>query len=127
MGTLEVRKSHRTILLRADMAYHPARRTFQPGHNDSTAVAKKEIVVFDTLADTLPEEGRSIWCIQWRSWKDEWGTFEDPEGQTQCHTATGALIVAPVDEDKHVYRRIGWLGVVDTLSFDDEPVEEFII
>lgn len=130
LGTLEVRKLHRTILLRADMAYHPTRCTFQPigsGYNDATAVAKKEIVVFDTLADTLPEEGGSIRCIQWMSWKDEWRKFKDPEGQTQCHTVIGALIVAPVEGDKHVYRRIGWLEVVDALSFDDEPVEIFIV
>lgn len=87
--------------------YHPSRCTFQPFAaqlGNDLGNAKKEVAVLDTL----PEEGGTIMCLQWMKWADSFRQY------------VGALIVAQVDEERNIYRRIGWLQVVDAAFFDEE-------
>ena len=84
--------------------FEPSPYTFEPD-SDSTrhhrhglryAFGHSPLAVFDTLEDTLPEEGGPVMCIEWINW-----------GRT--NRTTWALIVASVDEKRDVYRRIGWM------------------
>ena len=52
-------------------------------------------------------EELSIMCLQWMKWADPFRQY------------LGALIVAQVDEERNIYRRIGWLQVVDAAFFDE--------
>lgn len=68
-----------------------------------------EIAVLDTLADTLPEGGGVVQCLRWMTWKS---TFPVP--------VFDAMVVAVVDKDKNIYRRIGWMEVVREECFEEE-------
>jgi hypothetical protein len=129
LGRLAVERLGKTVLLRADMAYHATPCTFnpiRPWFNKAAIDDKKEIAVFDTLADTLPELEGTITCLQWMKWTD--GCKRSGEGQdTQYHAATGALIVLPVDEENNTYRRIGWVEVVHDDFFEDQPRDIILV
>ena len=95
--------------------YHPSRCTFQPFAaqlGNDLGNAKKEVAVLDTL----PEEGGTIMCLRWMKWGDPLRGYD----QAVNRTVVGALIVAQVDEERNIYRRIGWVEVVDTPFFDEE-------
>lgn len=83
-----------------------------------------QIAIFDTLSETLPEEGGMITCVQWLSWKAamKWG----PQALRKI-TVTGALIVAPTGEGSNVYRRIGWVEVFDADFFEKEPRDIILV
>ena len=90
--------------LTSDVLFEPSPYTFEP-NSDPTRHHRhglrydcdhSPLAVFDTLEDTLPEEGGPVMCIEWINW-----------GRT--NRTTWALIVASVDEKRDVYRRIGWM------------------
>ena len=129
LGRLDVKRLDKTVLLRADMAYHATPCTFRPirsGFSEAAIDDKKEIAVFDILADTLQDLEGTITCLQWMKWTD--GCKRSGEGQdTQYHAATGALIVTPVDEENNTYRRLGWVEVVDGDFFEDQPRDIILV
>lgn len=43
----------------------------------------------------------------------------DPE-ENSIIRITGAMLVAPVDEARHIYRRVGWRTVRDGAFFDGD-------
>ena len=118
LGKLRVRKTVFKVVLSYEIVYLPTRCTFEPireGNDGHRYNDKTEVAVLDTLADTLPEEGGTIKCIQWMKWEDN--------GR---HT-TGALILAEVDEDEKIYRRIGWLDVQDDDFFEEDETTIILV
>lgn len=76
----------------------------------------QHLAVFDTLEDTLPNQGGTVTCIEWMQWS---------YGRTK--TMTGALILTLVDGGHNVYRRIGWLETESAFFFKDEPQDIVLI
>jgi hypothetical protein len=115
LGELRVGKTRSKISLSNELVYHPTRCTFEPlrakrdGNLHNTT---KEVAVLDTLADALPEESGTIRCLQWMKWEDHL-RHSKLENRTRYSKVTGALIVSQVDKVRKIYRRIGWLEVVD--------------
>jgi hypothetical protein len=109
LGKLHVKKMKTKLALSNELVYHPTPCTFQPTRAEDDESDGKEIAVLDTLADTLPEEGGSIRCIQWIRWEDD-----------IRYKVIGALVLSQVDEERGIYRRIGWLEVVGDEIFDEE-------
>ncbi|EON62403.1 hypothetical protein W97_01625 [Coniosporium apollinis CBS 100218] len=121
LGELRVRKRRTRIALSYELVYHPTRCTFEPirAEPDEDSYNKKEVAVLDTLADALPEEGGTIRCLRWMKWKDILRR-SSLEEETRYHEVTGAMIVSQVDKKENIYRRIGWVEVVDDDFFNEE-------
>jgi|SRR5690242_3956861 len=84
---------------------------------------EQEFAVMDTIEGTLPRNGGTVRCLQWIRWVDHLRPIErDQQGSNSrsYYTVTGAIILFPVDEENHIYHRIGWLEVVDDHFFEEE-------
>lgn len=121
LGELRVRKRRTRIALSYELVYHPTRCTFEPirAEPDEDSYNKKEVAVLDTLADALPEEGGTIRCLRWMRWKDHIRDWRFKR-EIPPYKVTGALTVSQVDKKEKIYRRIGWLEVVDDDCFKEE-------
>lgn len=105
--------------------------TFRPRRSCSSetvynrAEAYDDFAVFDTLLEAPPKQGGTITCVQWLNWEKEYHDF----GLEVIRNInmTGALIVAPTGEGSNIYRRIGWLEVFDTDSFEKESQDIILV
>lgn len=132
LGVTHVRKTEVPISISFDLECSPTPCTFEPVTARPKHDGKQQIVVFDTLADTLPEHGGTIMCIQWIKWLDKYRATADPKVQWSDyfhgeHVVVGAVIITPVDAEKKIYRRIGWLEVVDADFFGGEPQDIILV
>ncbi|KAK5459910.1 hypothetical protein LTS15_004039 [Exophiala xenobiotica] len=115
LGNLCVRKTTTKISLSYELVYHPTRCTFEPlraERDENLHNTTEGVAVLDTLADALPEDSGTIRCLQWMKWEDHL-RHSNLENRTRYPKVTGALIVSQVDKVRKIYRRIGWLEVVD--------------
>lgn len=97
----------------------PCYESYKLNRSDPDKISD-EIVVFDTLSETLPGEGGMITCVQWLSWETESELHHQITIPSRSAHAIGAIIIAPTGEGSNVYRRIGWLEVFDASFFDSE-------
>jgi len=107
LGTLQVKR--REAYLKPTYGYPLC--TFMPA-TDTPRGWDRDIAVIDTLEDTLPGEGGTIRCLQWMKWK---GYVESKGWET-----IGALILSPIDQKGNVYRRIGWVQVVEACFLEED-------
>ena len=122
LGTVSVKKASKPLEARPDTVYYPTFEPIRPRMVDQTHTHDHadELAVFDTLEDALPSDSGSIRCLQWASWQGWRNRFCDLKGNEHWYVVTSALIVSPVHEKMNVYRRVGWLEVVDAKFFEDE-------
>ncbi|KZM21774.1 hypothetical protein ST47_g7163 [Ascochyta rabiei] len=67
-----------------------------------------ELAIFDASADALPAEGGTIKCIAWLGWKYR--------SQDNVDMIIGAMMITPVDQERKIYRRIGWVELVELVG-----------
>ncbi|KAF9695827.1 hypothetical protein EKO04_005756 [Ascochyta lentis] len=104
--------------------YYPHHCVFQPAGDiplENCYDNVKELAVFDTLADTLPAEGGTVKCIPWLEFPivlgEIWRDF----------SAISAMMTTPVDEEKNIYRRIGWVDLWEDTDIFSEEYQDITI
>ncbi|KAH7087112.1 heterokaryon incompatibility protein-domain-containing protein [Paraphoma chrysanthemicola] len=125
LGSINVTKATYKVALSYEVVYHPTQCTFRPVRNateENLYSDENEFAVVDTIEDTLPGYGGTMRCVQWIEWEDDMRPTRREQGSNSpsYHRVTGAIILSPVDEGNGVYRRIGWLEVVDDRFFEEE-------
>ncbi|KAF2995832.1 hypothetical protein E8E13_002243 [Curvularia kusanoi] len=83
---------------------------------------RTQIIWFDTIEDTPRGEKSTTICAQWGSWK--LGRYKQEAIGT---TNFGVLLLSPIDEERHIYRRIGWGQFVEKGYFDKHYTDITII
>lgn len=120
LGTIRVKRLNDRVQSGITF-FRPGPHTFEPvrPQDEWTELFLRQFVVFDTLAD-VPPEGDAIVCVEWMSWLE---LRRVPERVSK----TGALVLAPVDEENSIFRRIGWLEMVNPDFFEDEQRQVFLV
>lgn len=83
-------------------------------------------IVFDTLLDTLSEEGGTVLCVWWDQWMQISGILGWTRG-SDSFKVTSALVVAPVEGQENTYRRRGWLETEDDDLFENAELKDIIL
>jgi hypothetical protein len=99
--------------------YRCAKRRSQSNNmaNCATLQSYRGEIAFDTLQDTLHQEGGDIMCILWK----EQGVRHDKT------TRTSAVVVMPVEERENTYCRRGWMEIEGDDLFQDEPRDIILV
>lgn len=142
IGYLPVQQLYRMMTLSHSQVFPPTACTFEPitydRFNEEETPEEDddfdfwdrniscEVAIFDTLEDTLRESEGTIRCLQWMRWED---TRRDKRPSKERSNRPrrlgpvrysdwrvkiiGAMIVSVVDENRNIYRRIGWAEFID--------------
>jgi len=121
LGKLRVKRINKRMSVSGKVVYHITPCTFEPiGATPEQRVfrSKQEVAIFDTLADVVGDGG-TITCLRWIKWCDPGRNPIIYEKAGHHRKVTGAIVVTPVDlgTKTKIYRRTGWLEVVDDEFF----------